>query len=158
MFSRLTALTGLCLMAATPGSAWSQQAYGKVLDAAPIYEEVAIPQQICTPYGKQQRCENSTVYEEKLVGYDVLYEYNGQQHMQRMADHPGQRVQVQAEATRNSYGSKERASGAIATPGKKSYGSVAPGAPIVESIEYQGEDVEPLLNLDMRIRAPQHRH
>lgn len=141
-----------------PLAAQAQPAYGRVIEATPIYEEVALPLEECVPISQQQkRCETSTSYEEKLVGYDVLYEYQGKQHAQRMARHPGKRVAIEAPVARESYSSRDSTSNHSATPGKKSYGSIAPGAPVVESIQYQGEAPDPLLNLNMRIGQPPHR-
>ncbi|HEY4665316.1 MAG TPA: hypothetical protein VIG85_10065 [Comamonas sp.] len=149
-------LAGACILTCIPLATWAQQAYGTVLEATPIYEEVAIPQEECTEFAKQKRCETSTTYEEKLVGYDVLYEYNGQQHAQRMAHKPGKRIPIQAATSPHSYGSAERTSASVATPGKKSYGSIGPGTPEIESIQYQNDAPDPLINLDLRVGQPPH--
>ena len=147
-------LVGASLLVSTPLIALGQQAYGTVLEATPIYEEVAIAQEECIEFAQQKRCETRTTYEEQLVGYDVLYEYNGQQHAQRMAHKPGNRIPIQATASNHSYGSTDRTNAAAATPGKKSYGSIAPGAPEIESIQYPNDAPDPLINLDLRPGQP----
>lgn len=150
------ALAGISLLLCTPLIAIGQQAYGTLLEATPIYEEVAIPQEECIEFAQQKRCETRTTYEERLVGYDVLYEYNGQQHAQRMAHKPDKRIPIQAATNSHSYGSTDRASASVATPGKKSFGSIAPGAPEIESIQYQNDAPDPLINLDLRAGQPPH--
>ncbi len=147
-------LISTCVCTWLASTAWAQTEYARVIEATPIYQEVLTPNQDCTEIGKQQRCEITTHREEHLVGYDVLYEYKGQQHMQRMANHPGQRVPVQTTHPGNHYGSKHRSTADIAQPGQKSYGSTAPGAAVVESIQYQSDEAPPWLNLEMRAPTP----
>ena len=47
----------------------------------------------------EERCRTvyNTSQEEKLVGYDVRYSYNGSQHTVRMADDPGPTVRVRVD-------------------------------------------------------------
>lgn len=47
----------------------------------------------------EERCRTvyNTRQEEKLVGYDVRYSYNGSQHTVRMADDPGPTVRVRVD-------------------------------------------------------------
>lgn len=132
-----------CALAYTAPSQ-SQGAYARVLDATPVYEQVAVPQQSCTELQQQTRCTNSTTYEERLVGYDVLYEYDGQQRVQRMAQDPGVQVPVDAGTSTGSYSSRPGNPGNAVTPGRKSYGSVPAGAPVVDSIEYRGNEQVPV--------------
>lgn len=147
-------LVSACILACTSFATRAEQAYGTVLEATPIYEEVTIPQEECTEYAQQKRCEIRTIYEEKLIGYDVLYEYEGQQFAQRMTRKPSKHIPVQTAAPHPRYNSRDRANGTVATPGTKSYGSITPGAADVESIQYQNDAPEPLLNLDLRLGRP----
>lgn len=39
-----------------------------------------------------RNCWTSTGYEDRVVGYDVVYEYNGQRRSARVAQHPGERI------------------------------------------------------------------
>jgi len=41
-----------------------------------------------------QVCANATQYENRIVGYDVVYEYNGRQYSTRMDRDPGDRIAV----------------------------------------------------------------
>jgi uncharacterized protein YcfJ len=41
-----------------------------------------------------RRCQTATRYENRVVGYDVMYEYAGQRYSTRMARDPGQRFAV----------------------------------------------------------------
>ena len=47
----------------------------------------------------QERCRTNyhTVQEEKLVGYDVRYSYNGAQHTVRMPEDPGSSVRIRVD-------------------------------------------------------------
>lgn len=47
----------------------------------------------------ERRCSTQGVYEERTVGYDVVYEYGGREYNARMRDDPGQYVQVNVQAT-----------------------------------------------------------
>lgn len=140
-----------------PFSAFAQPAYGKVLEATPIYEPVAVPHEECVEYSSHTRCKTRTVYEDELVGYDVLYEYQGQQYSQRMAHNPGKRIPIHSTQPSGTYRNTDRASANSATPGTKSYGSTPPGAAPIESIEYRANDND-LPIIDMRIGThPPHR-
>lgn len=146
----------MCLGTAMPLTSAAQQAYGRVLDATPIYEQVAVPHEECQEYSSHTRCKTRTTYEDEVVGYDVLYEYQGQQYSQRMAHNPGQRVPIQSETPHNTYRSTDRASTHSATPGAKSYGSAAPGNASTDSIEYRANDKDMPI-IDLRIGAPPQR-
>lgn len=41
-----------------------------------------------------RRCQTATRYENRIVGYDVMYEYAGQRYSTRLARDPGQRMAV----------------------------------------------------------------
>lgn len=151
------AVASVCLGSSLPLAALAQQNYARVLSATPVYEQVAVPHEECMDYARHTRCKTTTIYEEQLVGYDVLYEYDGQQHAQRMARNPGKRIPIQAATPGHRYGSNDRASANSVTPGEKSYGSVAPGAPVVESIEYRNNDADIPINVEIHPGRPQPR-
>jgi uncharacterized protein YcfJ len=46
-----------------------------------------------------RNCTNTTAYENRVVGYDVVYEYNGQRYMSRMTQDPGQRIALNVNVT-----------------------------------------------------------
>jgi uncharacterized protein YcfJ len=47
----------------------------------------------------ERRCSTQGVYEERTIGYDVVYEYGGREYTTRMRNDPGQYVQVNVQAT-----------------------------------------------------------
>src|SRR3989344_4952995 len=93
----------------------SAQEQGRVLSATPIVQQVATPQQVCgnetvysgnrttgagavignqieggqPQYQNVQRCTTETYYENRTVGYDVVYEYAGRQYTTRTQNDPG---------------------------------------------------------------------
>lgn len=137
-----------------PFSATAQPAYGKVLEVTPIYEQVATPQEHCTEFSTYRRCTNTTTYEEVVSGYHVLYEYQGQQYTQRMAHHPGQRIPIQTAPPGSSYSSTNSTSGSATIPGQQSWSSTMPGAPMVDSIQYQGTNEDVPVNIDLHLGRP----
>lgn len=50
---------------------------------------------------QEERCETEyeVSYEERLIGYDVTYQYNGEQYHTRTRKHPGKRLKVAVEVT-----------------------------------------------------------
>lgn len=44
-----------------------------------------------------QQCQTVTRYENRLVGYDVVYEYNGQRYSARVQSDPGDRIALQVD-------------------------------------------------------------
>lgn len=142
------------LVALHPFAATAQPVYAPVLAATPIYEQVAVPQETCRTYSSYQRCETSTTYEDRIVGYNVTYTYQGQQYTQRMAHNPGQRVPVQTSSQSHSYSSNNTAPANSVTPGALSYSSTPPGAPAIDSIQYQSNDADLPINLDMHLGRP----
>lgn len=153
----------LALALAGLGTAENTQAQpnrAKVLQATPIYEQVAIPVEDCVDYIRHTRCTTATHYEDQLLGYDVVYEYQGQHHTQRMPDDPGPYLSIEPAAASGVYGSAPLASTSSAIPGRKSYGSAAPGAPAVQSIQYHGQDISELpvqINVLPGLTPPPHR-
>lgn len=47
----------------------------------------------------ERRCSTQGVYEDRTIGYDVVYEYNGREFTTRMRSDPGAFVNVQVQAT-----------------------------------------------------------
>lgn len=146
----------LCASASLPSAAFAQPAYARVLQATPIYEQVAVPHENCQTFMQQTRCETSTTYEEQIAGYQVVYEYNGKQYAQRMAYDPGQRVPVQAPSS-GSYSSNTGTPPYAVVPGQQSYSSTPPGASSVDSIQYQPNNNDVPYNLDIHMGRPPHR-
>jgi uncharacterized protein YcfJ len=59
------------------------------------------PQQYVTRYRDEQRCNTTTEisYDERVVGYDVTYRYNGQSYTTRMQRDPGNSIKVKVAIT-----------------------------------------------------------
>ena len=134
--------------------AQAPQEYGRVLMATPIYETVAQPKETCTELYQRERCETRTVYEDQIAGYDVLYEYKGQQYTQRMAQNPGKRVPIQTPTAVQRYNSSNLSSGTLATPGQNSYSSTPPGASNIDSIQYYPQDDNYPVQIDLHTGRP----
>ena len=48
-----------------------------------------------------QRCRTVNAYESRIVGYDVVYEYNGQRYTTRLPSDPGPRLAIDIRPTAN---------------------------------------------------------
>lgn len=142
------------LFLSLPSTTLAQPAYAKVISATPIYEQVTTPHEECIDIAQQTRCQITSVQEQKIAGYHVLYVYNGQQYAQRMAYDPGARVPIQAATSGESYSSSGPSNGIAVTPGQQTYSSVAPGASDVESIQYQRNDADIPANIDLHLGRP----
>lgn len=150
-------LIATLVCASLPGIASAQPAYARVLQSTPIYEQVAVPHENCKEFMQQIRCETSTRYEDRIAGYHVVYEYQGQQYAQRMAYDPGQRVAVQPPSS-GSYSSSSASTPPYAVvPGQQSYSSTPPGAATVDSIQYQPNNADVPYNLDIHMGRPPHK-
>ena len=141
-----------CATLAFTASSYAQQTYGRVLSATPIYESVTQPQETCSERFQTTRCETRTSVEEQIVGYNVLYEYQGQKFTQRMAQKPGQFIPLQTTPMNESYSSNTSSTAIV--PGQNSYSSTAAGAPATDSIQYcQNDNNLPAL-IDLHIGQP----
>ena len=50
-------------------------------------------------YQNVQRCTTETYYDQRVIGYDVTYEYNGRRYTRRMDYNPGERVRVRVDVS-----------------------------------------------------------
>lgn len=81
-----TALT-LAMGFATGASAAE---FGTVVSKAPAYVQIAVPQSQCIDQPQGPPCQSFNRYENRLVGYDVVYSYKGQNYSTRVANDPGE--------------------------------------------------------------------
>lgn len=150
----------LCALALQLTSTAAQaQNQALVLDATPIYRQVPVAHKECIDVPTQERCTTITTYEDQVVGYDVLYEYEGQQHSKRMAYDPGTHIPVEQPARSGSYNSSGRQNSNVIVPGQKTYSSTIPGAPVVESIQHSSPQSDIPINIDLHLdrhRGPNH--
>lgn len=72
---------------------------GSIAGAALGQEMTRGPSHGYTTYEDRCRTYRVRQTEERLVGYDVVYRYNGQEYMTRTDRHPGSRIQVQVSVT-----------------------------------------------------------
>ena len=68
-------------------------------------------------------CQNVTTLQNRVVGYDVVYEFNGQRYTARVAQDPGERIALTV--------SPAPAGGTVAIPPPSSYGYYDQGGPAV---------------------------
>lgn len=85
----------------------------------------------------ERRCATQNAYEDRTVGYDVVYEYNGRQFTTRMRNDPGEfvQVQVQVQATGEVLPAPSRGRSGQPVPLVRQGGDLAPAAPASAYIE-----------------------
>ena len=79
-----------------------------------------------------RRCRTATSYENRTVGYDVMYDYAGQRYSTRMARDPGQRFAVSVQPADAGGGGLPAPASAAPVP-PAAYDDVAPQATYYES-------------------------
>lgn len=69
---------------------------GRVTSSTPVVQQVAVPHRVCSTdaLGVQQ-CTQQTVYEDRTVGYNVVYEFAGKQYAAQLPQDPGPTVALQ---------------------------------------------------------------
>lgn len=89
--------SGLCL---------AQEA-ARVISSTPVTQQVGVPRQVCTSdqvAGQQQasgveagmqQCTTQSFFENRTVGYNVIYEYAGKQYSVQLPNDPGPTLQLQ---------------------------------------------------------------
>lgn len=93
----------------------------------------------------ERRCATQNVYEDRTVGYDVVYEYNGRQFTTRMRNDPGEFVQVQVQVTGESLPAPSRGRSGQPVPLVQQGADLAPAAPPPTYVEpvYESYAVAP---------------
>lgn len=61
-------------------------------------------------------CQTSYTVENRVVGYDVTYEYNGQRYTTRLAQDPGERIALNVNVTPQQVGAAVPAATTVVTP------------------------------------------
>lgn len=124
VFSMLAAAAVSVMAQGTPDSRTS----GRVIRTVPVVQQVP---------GSQGAPEN------RMVGYDVTYEYGGHQYTTRMASDPGSYVQVQGNAASEPQPEPQQQQQAYSQPGVVEQGVVvgagttyAEAAPVVYAPAY----------------------
>lgn len=93
----------------------------------------------------ERRCATQNAYEDRTVGYDVVYEYNGRQFTTRMRNDPGEFVQVQVQATGEALPKQAPLRGRAGQPVPlvRQGGDLAPAAPAYVEPVYESYVVAP---------------
>ena len=93
----------------------------------------------------ERRCTTQNAYEDRTVGYDVVYEYNGRQFTTRMRNDPGEFVQVQVQATGEALPKQAPLRGRAGQPVPlvRQGGDLAPAAPAYIEPVYESYVVAP---------------
>ncbi len=73
-----------------------------------------------------QRCRTVSTYQNRLVGYDVVYEYNGQRYTTRTASDPGRHLAIDVRPTADAPAAYADEAPTYATPSYASSGYDAP--------------------------------
>ena len=92
-------LTFILLAAGTAGSAAttvSAQELARVVSSTPVTQQVGVPRQACATVatGAPPQCSTQTIYENRTVGYKVVYEYAGKQYAVQLPQDPGPMLQL----------------------------------------------------------------
>ncbi len=74
----------------------SAQESARVLSSMPVTQQVGVPRQACatTTTGAPPQCSTQTIYESRVVGYKVVYEYAGKQYTVQLPQDPGPTLQL----------------------------------------------------------------
>ncbi len=86
LLSALMLSGGLCLA----------QELGRVISATPVVQQLGVTRQVCpAEQTAPQNCASQVIYENRVVGFNVVYEFAGKQYSVQMPGDPGPTVQLQ---------------------------------------------------------------
>ena len=87
-FTFILLAAGAASSAATTVSA---QESARVVSSIPVTQQVGVPRQACatSTNGAPPQCSTQTIYENRTVGYNVIYEYAGKQYSVQLPQDPG---------------------------------------------------------------------
>lgn len=88
----------LLAAAATSGASIAASAAesARVISSTPVMQQVGVPRQACATMtnGAPPQCSTQTIYENRAVGYKVVYEYAGKQYTVQLPQDPGPTLQL----------------------------------------------------------------
>jgi len=87
----------LCAALAFAGVSQAQDV-ARVISSTPIVKKVGVPRQVCSTDQSADRttqCSTQTFYENRPVGYNVVYEFGGKQYAVELPSDPGPTLQLQ---------------------------------------------------------------
>lgn len=82
----------------TGGAAVAADEMARVLSSTAVMQQVGVPRQACATYatpGVAPSCSTQTVYESRVVGYNVVYELGGRRYSTQLPQDPGPTLRVQ---------------------------------------------------------------
>lgn len=86
----------LCAALAFAGVGMAQD-MARVISSTPIVKKVGVPRQVChtEPSTDKTTCSTQSFYENRPVGYNVVYEFGGRQYTVELPNDPGPTLQLQ---------------------------------------------------------------
>lgn len=86
----------------TATTAYAQES-ARVVSSTPVTQQVGVPRQACatTTTEAPQQCSTQTIYENRTVGYKVVYEYAGKQYSVQLPQDPGPTLQLRISVAPN---------------------------------------------------------
>lgn len=99
-FTLVLLATGAASFAATNAAA---QESARVVSSTPVTQQVGVPRQACVTAtsGAPPQCSTQTIYENRTVGYKVVYEYAGKQYSVQLPQDPGPTLQLRVSVAPN---------------------------------------------------------
>ena len=93
----------LFLLATTAATSASAQDVARVVSSTPVTQQVGVPRQACATVatGAPPQCSTQTIYENRAVGYKVVYEYAGKQYSVQLPQDPGPTLQLRVSVAPN---------------------------------------------------------
>ena len=99
-FTFILLAAGAASSSATTASA---QESARVVSSTPVTQQVGVPRQACATVttGAPPQCSTQTIYENRTVGYKVVYEYAGKQYSVQLPQDPGPTLQLRVSVAPN---------------------------------------------------------
>ncbi len=93
--NRITS-TFVLLATTAVGTTVVAQESARVVSSTPVMQQVGVPRQACATMtnGAPPQCSTQNIYENRAVGYKVIYEYAGKQYTVQLPQDPGPTLQL----------------------------------------------------------------
>lgn len=86
------------LLAVATGTAVAADDVARVISRTAITQQVGVPRQACATYatpGVPPQCSTQTIYEDRVVGFNVVYERGGKRYTVQLPQDPGPTLRLQ---------------------------------------------------------------
>ena len=99
-FTFILLAAGAASSAATSVTA---QELARVVSSTPVTQQVGVPRQACatSATGTAPQCSTQTIFENRTVGYKVIYEFAGKQYSVQLPQDPGPTLQLRVSVEPN---------------------------------------------------------